>query len=122
MFVKNCVSEVPEAGKKRRRGHMQLATDFGERKGKKVRVNVPEFSNSTFMVVIRRVLNRNNDPTSSMQFQASYTDVRQWEELLDLIENNCSLKEPYYLSALYKCNLTREELDAKYVGLYAPGK
>ena len=56
------------------------------------------------MVVIRRVPNGNNDPTSSMQFQASYTDVRHWEELFDFIEKNCGPKEPYCLTVLYKCN------------------
>jgi len=57
-----------------------------------------------------------------MQFQPSYTDVRHWQELFDSIERNCSLKEPYCLTALYKCNLTEEELDEEYMGLYAPGQ
>jgi hypothetical protein len=57
-----------------------------------------------------------------MQFQASYTDVRHWEELIDFIEKNCGPKEPYCLTALYKCNLTQEELDEEYMGLYAPGQ
>ena len=74
------------------------------------------------MVVIRRVLNSNNDPTSSMKFQPSYTDVRHLEELIDFIEKNYSPKEPYCLTALYKCNLTQEELDEDYMGLYTPGQ
>jgi hypothetical protein len=78
--------------------------------------------NTTFMVVIRRVLNGNNDSTSSMQFQASYPDVRDWEELFDFIEKNCSPNEPYCLTALYKCNLTKEELDEEYMGLYTLGQ
>jgi len=57
-----------------------------------------------------------------VQFQASYTDVRHWEELIDLIEKYCGPKEPYCLTALYKCNLTQEELDEEYMGLYAPGQ
>jgi hypothetical protein len=57
-----------------------------------------------------------------MQLQASYTDVRHWEELIDFIEKNCGPKEPYCLTALYKCNLTQEELDEEYMGLYAPGQ
>jgi hypothetical protein len=48
--------------------------------------------------------------------------VRHWEELLDFIEKNCGPKEPYCLTALYKCNLTQEELDEEYMGLYAPGQ
>jgi hypothetical protein len=122
MFLKKCASEVREARKKGRRGNKRPATDLGERAGKKARGNVPELPNSTFMVVIRRVPNGNNDPTSSMQFQASYTDVRHWEELIDFIEKNCGPKEPYCLTALYKCNLTQEELDEEYMGLYAPGQ
>jgi hypothetical protein len=122
MFLKKCASEVREARKKGRRGNKRPATDLGERAGKKARGNVPELPNTTFMVVIRRVANGNNDPTSSMQFQASYTDVRHWEELIDFIEKNCSPKEPYCLTALYKCNLTQEELDEEYMGLYAPGQ
>jgi hypothetical protein len=74
------------------------------------------------MVVIRRVPNGNSDPTSSMQFQASYTDVRHWEELTDFIEKNCSPKEPYCLTALYKGNLMQEELDKEYMRLYSPGQ
>ena len=120
MFLKKCASDVREARKKGRRGNKRSVTDLGERAGKKARGNVPELPNSTFMVVIRRVPNGNNDPTSSMQFQASYTDVRHWEELIDFIEKNCGPKEPYCLTALYKRNLTQEELDEEYMGLYKP--
>jgi hypothetical protein len=38
------------------------------------------------------------------------------------LKNNCSPKEPYYLAVLYKCNLTQEELDEEYMGLYALGQ
>jgi len=31
-------------------------------------------------------------------------------------------KEPYYLTALYKCNLTKEELDEEYMGFSTPGQ
>ena len=74
------------------------------------------------MVVIRQVPNGNNDQTSRMQLQALYTDVRHWEEVIDFIEQNCCPKEPYHLTALYICNLTQEELDEEYMGLYAPGQ
>jgi len=122
MFLKKCASEFREARKKGRRGNKRPATDSVERASKKARGNAPELPNSTFMVVIRRVPNDNNDPTSSMQFQASYTDVRHWEELIDFIEKYSGPKEPYWLTALYKCNLTQEELDEEYMGLYAPGQ
>ena len=122
MFLKKCASEIREARKKGRRGNMRPATDLGERAGKKASGNVPELPNTTFMVVIREVPNGDNDPTSSIQFQASYTDVRHWEELIDFVEKNCGPKKPYHLTALYKCNLTQEELDEEYMLLYAPGQ
>jgi hypothetical protein len=118
MFLKKCASEVGEARKKRRRGNKRPATDLGQRAGNKATGNIPELANTTFMVVIHRVLNGNNVQTSTMQFQASYTHVRHCEELIDFIEKNCSPKEPYCLTALYKCNLTQEELDEQYMGLY----
>jgi hypothetical protein len=74
------------------------------------------------MVVIRRVPNGNNDPTFSMQLQASYTDVRHWEELINFIEKEFGLKKPYCLTALYEFNLTQEQLDEEYMGLYALGQ
>jgi len=122
MFLNKCATEVREARKKGRQGNKRLATDLGECEDKNVRGTVPVLPNTTFMVVIRQVPNGNNDPTSSMQLQASYTDVKHWEELVDSIEKNCSPKEPYCLTALYKCNLTQEELYKEYMGLYAPGQ
>ena len=122
MVLKKCVCEVRESRKKGRQGNKRPATDLGECAGKKARGNVPELPNTTFMVVILRVPNSDTDATSSMQFQASYTDVMHWEELIDFIENNCCLKEPKCLTALYNCNLTQEESDEEYMGLYAPGQ
>jgi hypothetical protein len=106
MFLEECAGEVREAKKKGWRGNKRPTTDLGERAGKKATGNVPELPNTTFMVVIRRMLNGNNDPTSSMQFQALYTHVRHREELIDFIKKNCGPKVPYCLTALYKCNVT----------------
>ena len=50
------------------------------------RRNIPELPNTTFKVVIRPVPNGNNDPPTSIHLQASYMDVRHWEELIDFIE------------------------------------
>jgi len=83
---------------------------------------LPELPNTTLTVVIRQVSNGNNDQTSSNQLQSLYTDVKNWEELIDFIEQNCSPKEPYCLTAIYKCNLTQEQLDEEYVGLYMLGQ
>jgi hypothetical protein len=62
------------------------------------------------------VPNGDNDLTSSIELQASYTDVRHWEELIYFIEQNCSPKDPYSLTAIYKCNLRQEDLDKEYMG------
>jgi len=109
MFLKKCASEVREMRKKGRRAQKRPATDMGEHAGTKARVYLPELPNTTFTVVICQVPNGNNDQTSSMQLQPSYTDVRHWEELIDLIKQNCSPKEPYSLIAINKCNLMQEE-------------
>jgi len=122
MFLKKCASEVREVRKKGRLGNKRLAADLGERVGKKARGNIPELPNTPVMVVICRVPNGNNDQSSSIQLQASYADVRHWEELIDFIKKNCSPKEPYCLTEIYKCNLKQEELDKEYMGLYAPGQ
>jgi len=74
------------------------------------------------MIVIRGMPNVNNDMTSNMQYNAAYTDVRHCEELIDYMEQNCSPKEPYFLTAIYKCNLTQEELYKEYTELYPLGQ
>ena len=116
IFSKKCASEVWEPRKKGRRGHMRPVTDLAERGGNKAGGNVPELPNTTFMVVICRVPNVNNDKTSSNQLQALNKDVRHWEELIDFIEQNCCLKEQYCLTAIYKCNLMQEEEEEEYMG------
>jgi hypothetical protein len=74
------------------------------------------------MFLIRLVSNSNNEQTSSMQPQTLYQEVKNWEELIDIIENRCRLKKPYCLTALYKCHLTQEELDKEYMGLFTLGQ
>jgi len=76
MFWKKCAREVREPRKKGRRGNKRPAMDLGERAGKKARDNLPQLPNTTFIVVIRRVPNGDNDQTSSMQLHGLYTDVR----------------------------------------------
>ena len=121
-FWKKSASVVRKVSKKGRRGNNRTATDLEECLGKKARSNIPEMPNTIFMVVICQVPNGNNDQTSSRQLWALYTDVRHWEELINFIEKNCTQKEQYCLTALYKCNLMQLELDEKYMGLYAPGQ
>jgi hypothetical protein len=95
MLLKNWGTKVKKVKKKGSRGNKRPATDLGERQGNTARGNVPEIPNTAFTVVICRVLHGNNDPTSSMRFQASYTDVRHWEELIHFIKKDCSWKEPH---------------------------
>ena len=122
VYLKKCACVVRNAREEGRPGNNRAATDSGGRTGKHSRSNLSELPNATFMVVICRVPNGNNDQTSSMQLHASYTDVRHWEELIDFIEKNWDPKEPYCLTALFKSNLTQEELDEEHMGLYALGQ
>jgi len=122
MILKKWASKVREARKKGRQGNKRPGTDLDQCAGKNARSNLPELPNTTFLIVIRRVPNGNNDQTSSNQLQASYTDVSHWENLIDFIEENCSPKEPYCLTAIYSCNLTQYELDKESMELYAPGQ
>ena len=48
--------------------------------------------------------------------------MKHWEERIDFIEQNCSLNEPYSLTAIYYCTLTQAELEEEYMGLHAPGQ
>ena len=107
--------------KKGWRGNTRPATDVGELVGHKVKGNIPEMPNTMFVAVIHRVPDGNNIQTFSNQVQSSYTGVRHWEEIIAFIEKYCCTKEPYHLTALYKFNLTQEELDEDHMGLYAPG-
>jgi hypothetical protein len=101
MCLKKCSREVREARKEARQGNKRSATDLGQCAGSSVRGNVNELPNTSFMVVMHLVPNGNNDPTSNMQLQSSYPDVRHCEQLMDFIKKkNCSPKEPYCLTAL----------------------
>jgi len=122
MFLKTCASEVWEVRKKGSQGNRRTTPDLGERAGHNVRSNVPELGNTTFIVVMCWARNGNNDQPSSNQLQAFYTDMRHWEEWLDFIEKDCCPKEPDCLTAIYKCNLTQEELYKEYIRLYATGQ
>jgi hypothetical protein len=86
MYLKNCASDIGEARKNGRQGNKQPVSDLGEHTGKQDRANIPELPNTTFMVVIHRVPNGNNDGTISIQFQTSYTDERHWAEPIYFIE------------------------------------
>jgi len=86
MFSNKCASQFQEVRTKGRRGNTRPVTHLAERAAKTVRGILPELPNTTFMVVIRRVPNGNNDQTSSHQLQASYADVRHRVVVIDFIE------------------------------------
>jgi len=71
-----------------------------------------------FMVVIRWLLNGQDMVLAPKQLQASYTDVRHWDEMIDYIDNNGGPKEPYILTLMFKWTLEQDELDDEYMGLY----
>jgi len=122
MFLKECGTEVWEVHMKGTQGNKWLATDLGERTDSKAWCNLIELPNTSFMIVIRWVLNGNNGQSSSNPLQASCTGRRNWGKLIDIIELNFSPKEPHCLTAIYQHNLTQEELDKVYMGLYEPGQ
>jgi len=122
MHMNECGSEVREWRTKGRRGDKRPVTDYRMCAGKNARGTVLELPNTSFMVVICRVPNGNNNQACCNQLRASYTDVRHWQELIDFIKQNCCQKEPYWLTARDKCNLTQEELDEVYMGSYSPGQ
>ena len=80
-------------------------TDLGERAGNKVRSTLPELPNTLFIVVICWVSNGKDMVLAPKQLQASYTDVRHWEELIDFINKNGGPKEPYILTSKLKSTL-----------------
>jgi len=118
MTLEKCWSKIREARKKGRWGNKWPATNLRERTRKKVRSNLLELPNTTFMVLICRVSNGNNIILSPNQLQAMYTDVRHWEELINFINKNRCPTEPYILTSKFKCTLEEAELDKEYMGFY----
>jgi hypothetical protein len=88
MILKKCSSEIHEARKKRRHGNVRPATDLAEPAGTKARSTLPELPNTTFMVMIHRVLNGKDMVQAPKQLQAMYNDVSHWVELVDFIDKN----------------------------------
>jgi hypothetical protein len=75
-------------------GNNRTATDIGKYAGQKVRSNLPELPNTMFTDMIHRVLNGKNMVLATKPLEASYTDVRHWEESVEFIDKNGSPKEP----------------------------
>jgi len=122
MFLKKCGSEIREAKKNGRRGNEQPATELGECAGKKARSNLPELPNTTFTVMFHWVSNGQDMVLAPKQLQASYADVRHWEELVDFIDKNGGPKDPYILRSIFNCTLEQDELEEEYMGIYKHGQ
>jgi len=73
-------------------------------------------------VMIEWVLNGKDMVLAPKQLQALYTDVRHWEELVDFIDQNGGLKEPYNLTAMFKYTLEQDELGEETMGIYKHGQ
>jgi hypothetical protein len=95
--------------------------DLGQHASNKATSNYPELPNTMFIIVICRVANGNDIVLSPNQLQATYTDVRHWEELIDVINKNGQPKAPYTLTSRFKCTLQKDELNKEYTGLYQHG-
>ena len=122
MFLDEIAAEIRKARKNGWRANKRLATDLGERAGKPVRSNLPELPNTTFTVMIHWVSNGNDIVQAPTQLQASYTDVRHWEVLVDFINKNGGPKEPYIFKLMSKCTLEQDELEEEYMGIYKHGQ
>ena len=107
-ILKKCASEIREAKKNGRRGNKRPVTDLGECPGQKARSNLPELPNTTYTVINSWVSNGKDTVLATKQLQASYTDVRQWEELVDFIDKNGGPKEPYVLKSMFRCTLEQD--------------
>jgi len=105
MFLKKCANEIQEARKEGRQSNKRLATDLGKHVTKEATSNLPKLPHSTFMVVIRWVSNGKDMVQPPKQLQASYTNVRHWEQLIDYINKYGGPKEPYILTSMIICTL-----------------
>jgi len=122
MFLNKCASEIRKARKKGRRGNKRPATDLGERARNKARSNLPELPNPMFTVMIHWVSNGKDMVLAPKQLQASDTDVRHWEEMVDFIDKNGGPKESYILTSILKCTLEQDKLEEEYFGIYKHGQ
>jgi len=107
---------------KGRRGNKPPATHLGEHAGTTARSKLTELPNTTFSVMIHWVSNGKDMVPAPKQLQASYTDVRHWEELVDFVDKNGGLKEPHILRSMFKCTLEQDELEEEYMGIYKLGQ
>jgi len=69
------------------------------------------------MFVIHWVLNGSEKLQSPKHLPALYTNVRHWEQLIEVIKQDRGLREPFIPTSILKCALEQDELDKEYTGL-----
>jgi hypothetical protein len=86
------------------------------------RCNLAELPNTMFTIIIHWVSNGKDMVLALTQLQASYTDVRHLDELVNFIDKGRSPKEPYILRTMYMCTMDQDGLEEKYIGIYKQGQ
>jgi hypothetical protein len=109
--VKKCANEFRVERKNGRRGNKRHMTDLGQYSSKRPSSILPELQNTRFTIVIHWVSHGKHIVLASNQLQALYTDTRHCEELIDFIDTNGGLKEPYNITSMFKCTMEQDELD-----------
>ena len=110
-------------GEENRKARQPATGDgFGRAREQNGESTLPKLPNTTFMVVISWVSNGKDMVLAPKQLQASYTDVRHWEELIDFIDKNGGPKEPYIMTSMFKGTLEQDKLEEEYMGIYTHGQ
>jgi len=92
--------------------------DLGESTGIKECDNLPELSNTMFMVVSCWVWNSKINLLFPEYLQALYADVRRLKEPVDLIEKNGGQKELHIVPSMFMSTWEWVGLDEVYIQLY----
>ena len=120
--LKQCTRDYCRRREKEISGNKGPEIDLGEHLRTELKCHLPELPNRTFIILSHWVSNGSANLQFPKQLQASYTDVRHWEELKNFIENNEDPNEPYILTSMFKCTFKQNKLDKEYMGLYTHGQ
>jgi hypothetical protein len=118
IFLMQCTSHIRDRLKNRRRDIMRIAPDFGKHAGKTATGNLSLLAITTLMVMIHWVSNGKNFVLAPKPLHALCIYVRHLEDLVDLSNKHCGLKEPYILTSMFQCTLEQEDLEAENMGFY----
>lgn len=94
----SCAREVWKSRKQGRRGNQQPGMDLQERIAKWTRILLPKLPNTTLSIVFCRVSNGNNNLISPIVLQTFYTNVRARQYLMDFIEQDGGIIEPFMIT------------------------